>query len=65
MRVLGSETLRAALQSARNKLGDRGRVVVRASGTEQVIRVFAETQSESLSKETAFELAKVVSQAEK
>ena len=65
VRVLGSETLRAALQSARNKLGDRGRVVVRASGTEQVIRVFAETQSESLSKETAFELAKVVSQAEK
>lgn len=64
VRVLGSDALRAELENARKKLDGRGRIVVRASGTEQVIRVFAETQSESLSEETARSVARFIEKTE-
>ena len=64
VRVLGSETLSEELEKARGALGERGRVVVRASGTEQVVRVFAETEDAALSESTAKALAGIIEKLE-
>lgn len=64
VRVLGSETLSEELEKARGALGERGRVVVRASGTEQVVRVFAETEDAALSESTAKSLAGIIEKLE-
>src|SRR3954470_15435898 len=42
------------------KLGDRGRVLIRASGTEPVIRVMAEAEDESLVNDTVETLAEAI-----
>ena len=42
------------------KLGDKGRVLLRASGTEALIRVMIEAQDLSLAQELASELATLV-----
>ncbi len=44
-RALENPTVQAAIASAEKLLGDDGRVLVRASGTEQVIRVMAEAST--------------------
>ena len=41
----------AAIDKAQEKLGDKGRILVRESGTEPVIRVMAEAESEELCEE--------------
>ena len=50
-----------ALAAAAASLGEGGRVVVRCSGTENVVRVMAESRRASLAKTAADELAKLVS----
>jgi phosphoglucosamine mutase len=39
---LEAEAVKAAIASAERELGDRGRLVIRKSGTEPLIRVMAE-----------------------
>ncbi len=45
---LGTPGVRAAIAAAEKELGDSGRLVIRPSGTEPVIRVMAEAQDERL-----------------
>jgi phosphoglucosamine mutase len=52
--------VRAALRRIEEGLGERGRVVLRASGTEPVIRVMIEAEDEPLAKSAAEDLAAVV-----
>jgi phosphoglucosamine mutase len=44
---LTDEPVRAAITAVERSLGDRGRVVVRASGTEKVVRVMVEAPTEA------------------
>lgn len=55
-----SSLLAAAVATAEQKLGDEGRVLLRASGTEPLIRVMVEASSDSLAQEIASSLAAVV-----
>ncbi len=52
--------LKALLHSLERQLGDRGRVVLRASGTEPLIRVMVEAQEESLARRCAEQLSAAV-----
>jgi len=49
-----------AVADAQKKLGDAGRVLLRASGTESLIRVMVEASSDSLAQEIASSLAAIV-----
>jgi len=56
----GSAPIKAAVAAAEAKLGEHGRVLLRASGTEPLVRVMVEAQSDNLASEIANDLAKVV-----
>jgi phosphoglucosamine mutase len=58
-----SPAIQAAVKRVEVALGDTGRVVLRASGTEPLIRVMVEGQDEPIVKRHAQELAEVVRQA--
>ena len=51
--VLQSPTVQSALARARAALGDQGRIVLRESGTEPVIRLMVEADTETLCSTTA------------
>ena len=55
-----SAAIAAAIKSAEQRLGDSGRVLLRASGTEALVRVMVEAASDSLAQEVAQQLADVV-----
>ena len=55
-----STAITAAVTAAEQKLGDAGRVLLRASGTESLIRVMVEASSDNLAQEIATSLAAVV-----
>ena len=55
-----SQAIKAAVKAAEAKLGDHGRVLLRASGTEPLVRVMVEAQSDNLANEIASDLVKVV-----
>ncbi|CAN2220232.1 {ManB} Phosphomannomutase [Candidatus Nanopelagicaceae bacterium] len=55
-----STVVAAAVRDAEQKLGDAGRVLLRASGTESLIRVMVEAASDNLAQEIATTLAAVV-----
>lgn len=57
------ESIQKAVKSVEKKLGDNGRVLLRASGTEPLIRVMVEGQSEELVKDYANYLADDVKRA--
>jgi len=55
--VDANPSIRAAVKSAESTLGSRGRIVLRASGTEPVVRVMVEGEDEALVKRLAQDLA--------
>jgi phosphoglucosamine mutase len=59
-KLAGSSVVTAAVAAAEQKLGEEGRVLLRASGTEPLIRVMVEASSDNLAQEIASSLAAVV-----
>lgn len=59
-RVSNCEPLQAAVRAAEARLGDEGRVLLRPSGTEPLVRVMVEAITTELANEIAAELAAVV-----
>jgi phosphoglucosamine mutase len=55
-----NEAVNAAVLAAELELGAQGRVLLRSSGTEPVIRVMVEAQSEDLAQRITDQLAAVV-----
>lgn len=55
--------IQAAVRAAEEQMGERGRVLLRASGTEPLIRVMVEAQDESETKQLAEMIAEVVKKA--
>lgn len=58
--VQGNETLQQAIRNAEAELGDTGRVLLRPSGTEPLVRVMVEAQTQDIADATAESLAAVV-----
>jgi phosphoglucosamine mutase len=58
--LAGSERIRQEVETAEAKLGADGRVVVRASGTEPVVRVMVEAEDAALCAEVCNHLAEIV-----
>lgn len=55
-----STAISTAVAKYESELGDAGRILLRASGTEPLVRVMVEAQSDSIAKEIAEKLAQVV-----
>lgn len=55
-----SAAISSAVKAAEDRLGDSGRVLLRASGTEALVRVMVEAASDSLAEEVARQLADIV-----
>lgn len=58
--VLASPLVRAGLQAAEQELGDTGRVLLRSSGTEALIRVMVEAPTQDDADRVAHRLAEIV-----
>ncbi len=61
--VAGSAAVRDAVEAAQVELGGSGRVLLRPSGTEQLVRVMVEAPTAELARATAVRLAEVVAAA--
>jgi phosphoglucosamine mutase len=61
--ILGADAVRAALAEAERALDGRGRVFLRASGTEPLIRVTVEAEDADQVRDMARTLAEVVESA--
>ena len=59
-KLLASTLISSSVQAAELRLGDSGRVLLRASGTEALVRVMVEAASDNLAEEIARSLAEVV-----
>ena len=59
-RIMESDALRAAVAEEERVLAGEGRVLVRASGTEPLIRVMVEAKTTQRAKEVAEKLASFV-----
>jgi phosphoglucosamine mutase len=57
---LRDEAVQEEIAAQERRLGERGRVLIRASGTEPVIRVMAEAEEEALVEETVERLADAI-----
>jgi phosphoglucosamine mutase len=57
---LESQSVKMAVQAAEEQLGTKGRVLLRKSGTEPLIRVMVEGEDEALVKESALNIAQAV-----
>jgi phosphoglucosamine mutase len=57
---LKDEAVQGEIRRHEERLGARGRVLIRASGTEPVIRVMAEAEEEGLVEETVQALAEAI-----
>ena len=59
-RAMADPALAEAVSAAKSKLGDAGRVLLRPSGTEPVIRVMVETRQSEVAEQVAGQLADAV-----
>ncbi len=59
-RVAASEKVRLAVSEAENGLGEEGRVLLRPSGTEPVVRVMVEHEDETVCRRVCEEVSRVV-----
>jgi phosphoglucosamine mutase len=59
-KLVSSKVISDAVAQAEAKLADNGRVLLRASGTEPLVRVMVEASSDNLAQEIAANLAAVV-----
>jgi phosphoglucosamine mutase len=59
-RLASSTAVAAAVKAAETELGSNGRVLLRASGTEPLVRVMVEAQSDAVAQNVATKLAQVV-----
>ena len=59
-RLSSSTAISAAVKNAELELGNSGRVLLRASGTEKLVRVMVEANSDNLAHKIANDLVKVV-----
>ena len=59
-KLASNQVIAKAVKNVEKKLSDKGRVLLRASGTEALIRVMIEAQDHSLAQELASELATLV-----
>jgi phosphoglucosamine mutase len=62
-RAMADPALAAAVSAAKSMLGDAGRVLLRPSGTEPVIRVMVETRQSDVAEQVAGQLADAVRRA--
>ena len=60
LRILNNERLADVLESERIRLHGKGRIVLRASGTEELIRIFAESEDGELARTSAERVADFV-----
>ena len=60
---LSTDGVKAAIKAGQEKLGERGRLVIRKSGTEPVIRVMGEAENDCLVKEVVGDICAVVEKA--
>ena len=59
-KLAGNKSIEVAVEDAESKLGQSGRVLLRASGTEALVRVMVEAASDNLAQEMAQKLALIV-----
>ena len=59
-RLNESSAISKAIEEKQSQLGDTGRILVRASGTESLVRVMVEAQSAQIAKQIAEEIAALV-----
>ena len=59
-RLASSTAIADAVKAAEDELGSNGRVLLRASGTEPLVRVMVEAQSDAVAQSVATKLAQVV-----
>ena len=64
-KVLSSPTLAEVIAREEKRLGKSGRILVRASGTEPLVRVMAEAESEALCQKVVDSIAAVLSDIER
>lgn len=63
--LIASDTVQNAVRQEEASLGDAGRILVRPSGTEALLRVMVEAQEEAVANAVAQRLAKVIENAQK
>jgi phosphoglucosamine mutase len=61
--VASSDAVRLAVSEAESTLGEEGRVLLRPSGTEPVVRVMVEHADETVCREVCEEISRVVADA--
>ena len=59
-RIMASPVLQQAVREQEVKLGDEGRILIRPSGTEALIRVMVEAKTDEIARSVAEDLAKLV-----
>ena len=60
--VAEAPSVQAAVADAEDELGDTGRILLRPSGTEQIVRVMVEAPDEDTAKQVALRVASRVSE---
>ena len=58
--AMGDDSVAAAVAAAEERLAGNGRILVRASGTEPLVRVMVEAETEDLAAELADSVADVI-----